>query len=439
MFSCQKRFDVNTQTQPQHEDVRLPQTPKEKHTVAVLQEVGNILIKVYQNPKPYFEVNAAIYSDYYNDERVLLKDLLFPQISQLYQTPKFKSFNVTVGSFREAFIKTLKEGDYPNLKQELSGTSLLNSNLRTDASVPADTAKEIFTNSSGVAIYFPYSENFGSNFTTNYFNNINNPEWGPLATISSADREADTGPGQKPTRWWDANGDPHITYTPVTISDSYAELYATHIVGVGAEPLRINPANPPPPTNVNRVFVGWTKINNKHQYDKLISFTGNGGGSEIKIRRISGYLQFQNQQVIDFTGDFGDVDFKRRDIRKGNWKRIYFVWDPDWVSANTEQVIAVYEDDTEGTSTFTGSLSTTVTISQGNTIAGSVGFSVQVKTQDELILQRKITRIAYFGAAKADQGCGFQTQDNTFLPAGQYWPIYDCGANWNYTWPYNSY
>ena len=82
VVSCQKKFEMNTPSKP--EEVRFPQTAKEEHTVSILKEVGKILQEIYKSPKPYFEVNAAIYSEYYEDERVLLKDLLFPEINPLY-------------------------------------------------------------------------------------------------------------------------------------------------------------------------------------------------------------------------------------------------------------------------------------------------------------------------------------------------------------------
>lgn len=447
ILSCQKKFEMNIPPKPT-EEMRLPQTPAEKHTVAILQEVTSILKDVYQNRKAVYEVNVAIGAGFYEDERVLLKDLLFPEISELYQTEKFKAAKVTVGSFKKDFIKFLKEGNYPTLKKQLENTSLLiSTTARTEALIPSDTANEIFKRSDGVSIYFPYSENFPDLIDQSYFDYPNNDA--PLITLVNADRVSDTGRGFQP--YWCSPG-VTMCYRTVTVTDDYAEIKATHIIGVGAGPNRILPSDPPPSTNINRVFVGWMQCTK--QYDKLISFTQNGGGSEIKVRRISGYLQIVNHQVTDFTGDHGDFYFKRKEIRKGYWLRKYWVWDPDWVTSNTEQIMAVYEDDTEGTSTFTGGLTTTIvdTISGVPVnVSGNIGFNISVKTQDELILQRKISRTAYFGAAKSDQGWGFllidkkgggSRYDNTFLTTG-YWPPYDGnagnGANWHYTWPYNSY
>ena len=441
--SCQKELKL----QKNQQDAIFASTPKEKETVEVLKEVSTILKEVYQSPNAYYEVNAAIYSDYHADERVLLKDLLFPEKSPLYKSEKFKASKAIPGEFKKTFYEVLAKSNYPYLKKAMRISTTQN-NLRSIAPVPTDTAMEIFSNSNGVSIYFPYSENFGSLFTPAYFDNINTDPWGNLATVIPADREADSAPGSIPSRrkrtvnnvieWY-------IHYTSVTVNDIYAETHPTHIVGVGAESIMVVQDDPPTAPGINRVFHGWSILND--QLDRFISFSGNGGGSEMKIARISGYLQIQNQQVSDFTGDVMTVHYKRKDINKEKWKRVYGVWDADWKTDNLEQTYAVWEDDTQGTKTYTGSLSTTVTISPGNTATGAIGYSIQVQTQDELVTQRKLTRTAYFGGAKADQGWGFQMcdkdgtcrYDDTFLPTGQYWPKYDEGTIWSYTWPYNIY
>ena len=401
---------------------------------------------MYQNPKAFYEVVATIYSGYYNDERVLLRDLLFPENSPIYKMEKFKSLRSDIGIFKKEFLNVFNKGTYPNLNKAFAVSA--STNYRTSGPAPIDdTTQEIFSNSNGVSIYFPYSENFAAPLTKEYFDQINTYP-GYKATIVAADRVADSGPGDEPYPCGTIQ-DKHYCFRAVIVNDDYAEGTATHIVGVGVTvtPSRIDTI--PPSTNVNRVFVGWGRINNKRQYDKLISFnSANGGGSEIKICRISGYLQFQDQQVTNFTGDQAEMSFKRRDIRRGIWKRIYNVWDADWVAGNTEQVMAVYEEDNEGTETFNASLNTTLLRRDSTTINGSIGYSITVKTQDELVLQSKFSRVAYFTSAKSDQGCGFEMcdtkggacrYDDTFLPSGQHWPIYNCGANWNFTWPYNSY
>jgi hypothetical protein len=449
IISCKKQDSL--MNRKSESPATFPTTQKEKQTVAVLKEVGDILKSVYRKPEARAEAIAAIKTEYYVDERVLLKDLLFPESSPLYNTDKFRQSRADKGVFKKYFFETFEKGNYPNLKAAMK---LNNYNTRETAPVPVDSTNEIWTDENGVSIYFPYSENFP------YIDPLdpnNNRETGNLITIVIADREADSGPGQEP---YYSTPDPqgfncpdNICYTEIMVNDDYADGRATNIVGVGAEPTRMMPDPTPPSANVNRVFHGWSCLTD--QRDAFISLSGNGGGSEIKIARISGYLQFENQQVTNFAGDAVSVSYTRKEIRKKKWKRVYTVWDPNWVADNFEQVYAIWEEDNEGTKTFNGSLSTTATIpvSGGPTItaARTLSYGITVKTQDELVTQRKISRIAYFGAAKTDQGWGFNLcdkgsspcrYDNTFLSTG-YWPAYDgngnAGAIWNYTWPYNSY
>ena len=72
-LSCRK--NLNQDDDP---SAIFPTTEEEKNQVALIKEVASILETVYQDPYAYYEVNTTIYSEYYDDERVLLKDLLFP-------------------------------------------------------------------------------------------------------------------------------------------------------------------------------------------------------------------------------------------------------------------------------------------------------------------------------------------------------------------------
>lgn len=427
-------------------------TDKQKEKVAVIKDVSSILKEIYKDQKVVYEVVSVIRTGYYEDETVLLKDLLYPDYSPLYKSEKFKASKSEKGIFKSTFLKELNKNDYAHLKNALGNASNTRQNARQSNELPTDTAMEIFSNSQGVSIYFPYSENFGANFTPAYFDNINTDPFGNLATVIPADREADAAPGNEPYRYktYDQNGEIvwEIRYRAVTVNDDYAEVNPTHIVGVGAEPLMPQTPPPPPGTPINRVYHGWSRLNTPSQLDKLISFTGNGGGSEMKVARISGYLKFENQQVTNFAGDVMSIYYKRKEVRKRYWKRVYGVWDPDWKTDNTEQVYAAWEEDTEGTSTFTGEIKTAVRplFDSTITISGTLGYSITVKTQDQLKTQRKQDRYSYFRDAKNEQGWGFQMchpgwcgYDDTFLPSGQYWPKFDEGTEWGYTWPYRTF
>lgn len=412
LISCQKR-DSNLSSI--NERGYFPTSTKEKQLVEKIKKIESVLRIIYRDIRVTSEVNAAAKCGFYGDEIVALNDLLNPDASSLYQSDKFKNTNVQAGVFKASFLAEFNR---------LYGAEHY-SNRNSD-----------YFEQDGITIYFPYSEDFS------------NPK-GSEITLVPADRDADEGPGNKPDG---TNPDGTTRYVSVTVNDEYAAVFPTHIVGVidRMPQEEIIDSLPPPSGTVDRVFHGRSRL--ARNYDKLISFTGNGGGSEMKIARISGYLQIQNQQVSNFAGDVVSVHYKRRDIRRKNWKYVYTVWDPDWISDNNEQVYSAWEEDTEGTKTFEGSLNTTIKDSTGNfNIQGSIGFSISVKTQDELITQRKISRYAYFTTAKQDQGGGFDMchnpcgggnsnpcQDNTFLNSGS-WPIWDCGADWKYLWPYKIY
>lgn len=446
------------------EEVKFPTTPKELHQVQINKDVADILKYVYQDRKAYYEVNAAIYSEYYDDESVMLRDLLFPETSPLYKMESFKKYGSPEGVFKKRFFEALSKGDYPVLKEAMGLNKLNNTDNRlttaqarveTIAAVaPMDTAIEIYSNSSGTCIYFPYSENYGSNFTAAYFDNVNTDPWGNLATIVPADREANSAPAQEPYRYkttpisggivWE------IRYRTVTVNDAYAETKVVHIVGGGADVMchvGCTPPTPLPGPQSNRVFMGWIRLQGP-QLDNLISLSkANGGGSELKIGRASGYLQMSGGQVTGFQDIITpDKKFKRKDISKGRWRKLYGIWDPDWKADNKEQVLAAWEADNSGEQTFTGSITTTLRTASGATVAGTISYSIKVVSQNLPIRQLKMDQYSYFRTAKFDQNCGFQMcddkgcrYDTDFLPTGYNWPVYECLAAFSWTLPYHTY
>src|SRR3546814_18442202 len=61
-----------------------PVTAAERSLVNRIIDVSAVLQSVYHDPAALAEVNAAIASGYYHDERVLLADLLYTEESSLY-------------------------------------------------------------------------------------------------------------------------------------------------------------------------------------------------------------------------------------------------------------------------------------------------------------------------------------------------------------------
>lgn len=374
-------------------------TGEEEKKIKLIREVAEILENVYANDSAWREVNDSIFKKKYADERVLLADLIFGSPD---------------GIFRKLFWKVAEAGNY-RLVLEMKDRP------RPRKPLPAGTisgdAKLPVTPQPDIAIYFPYSDLF-----TTY----------SRPTIVAADRDADEGPGREAYTCDQVK----ICYRNVIVNDDYAVRRPTHIITTGAE-LMLSEKVIPEAKETARVYHGWSKLTK--QLDKLISLTGNGGGSEIKICRINGYLQFSDQQVDNFAGDIVTAYYSRSDIRNKRWKRIYSTWDPEWNYQDVEQVYAVYEDDTKGEKTFSGSLTTTVTLpgAKTNKAVGEIGFKINVSTQDELVTQRKISRTGFFKMSRTDQGWGFMPDANDFL-VDYDWPIYDGGTIWAYTMPWQA-
>lgn len=422
---------------------RSPDTPgavnKEKKIVAFNKEVANVLMQVYKNDSALIEVNATIYCGYYADERVLLKDLLNPASSGLYRSDKFLRLKTDTGIFRRTFCEIIEKNPYPLINDFLSELNTKRTNPK--ASVSEDynyQGEDFFSDEMAPAIYFPYSENFfGSNEVEDL--SVESLALMERPVIVSSDREADSGIGMEP--YLCGGFDEEICYREVVVDDNFVGLRNTHIVTGGATHLsEAESEQPAQATATSRVYTGWSRLTK--QMDKLISLTGNGGGSEIRVGRVSGYLKTENEQVENFTGDMVMLFFTRGEISNGRWKRVYSIWDPNWNYQDAEQIYAVYEDDTRGEKSFSGSLNTAVNIpgkpSPGNA-KGEVSYKITIPTQDEIILQRKLDRASFFRAGNIDQGNGFIEDDDDFLSGNQDWPIYDGGAVWGYTMPNQIY
>lgn len=413
-----------------------PTTQSEIQLVENLGKLTDVLKMVYSDRSNLIVVNAAIYAKVYTDESILIKDLIYPEQSRLTNSKRFNmaitKHNVSLRTFASAFWKAVAIKNDPAFK------TFLEKLKSSDVSLNATLAARIYNDGNyEVSIYFPYHEEFiDENFGAS-------PS---IVSLTTATADADEGIGEIPV--YDTYG--NITrYEQVLVNDAYAEANPTHIIGLnGVEPYDHNSTTdsttpPPPPPNVNRIYIGEGIC--KVQYDKLISFTLNGGGSEIMYNRISGYLKPVDGHITSFE-DITQVDFSRRDIRKQTWKRTMHVWDDDWEIGDKEQVLAIFEEDTEGTKSFTGSLKTTLD-TFGIPVEASIGFTISIKTKDPIIKQLMTSRHSYFAGAFVDQGQGF-TKDRTFIPFNRHdlrWPAYDVhydlktGANVGWTWPYNKF
>lgn len=423
LISCKKDFS------PPNDHIVFPSSQKDKQKVETIKELGSILKEIYKNLWVIYEVKAAIKTDYYQDETVLLKDLLTTERSPLYKTQKFLASGAKKGVFKKAFSEQLLKGNYPNLEAAI-GLPPSNLSRPQDEWPSVDSTNEIWTNENGLSIYFPYSEDYPLvNPLDVTINTVN----GQLVTIVTADREADSGPGNEP---YYCSSDPNqpmslenmtICYSSVTVNDDYADAdyghHAINIVGVGAEPNIVNTVSGN--NQVYLVFIGDVKCT--HQFDHLISFTGNGGGSELRFIRGSAFLQLSTNNQITSPQNLISVNMSRKDIRKGRWKSVNSIWDSNWETNNTQQVFGIYEDDTQGSRTFSASAQTTLTYTGGSTQIGPFTYSATVQTQDDIIRQLAWDRTSFYtyNQGGLNNGCGTRNG----------WTIYDCNTYVMYTMP----
>ncbi|MBL7696859.1 MAG: hypothetical protein JNK79_01825 [Chitinophagaceae bacterium] len=426
---CRKQVEYNTA-------VPVNESGYQRSVAAVTKEVAGALMEVYADHKALMEVNAAIASGYYADERVLLKDLLFPSQSELYRSESFTKFKIDTGVFRRRFCEIIERGNYPLLAAELKPAQRTIGSVALHARIISDSTASILSPLVPVSIYFPYSENFGK---AQIFDSL--PPNSKLAmvlkpTIVYTDRDADNAPGKRP--YLCSNAGTKVCYLDVNVNDDYAEIVPTHIVTVGALAAAATTPVVPKSELVTRTYHGSSRLTK--QMDKLVSFTGNGGGSEIKVCRVNAYLRRTDEQVTDLAGDLITLNYTRADIRKKRWKRVYAVWDPNWNYQDIEQIYAVYEDDTYGSKTISGSLTTTVNLpGKIGKAEGEVGFKISVITQDDIITQRKIDRKSFLRDGLNNQGWGFLKDGDDFLAGVKDWPVIDGGAIWSYTFPYRIY
>jgi hypothetical protein len=408
-----------------------PTTPDEIQLVENLKKITSILKELYKKPNNLRLVDAAIFSKVFRDESVLLKDLIYPEAGVLSTDQRFinsaKKWNVDLTNFNNNFWKEVnKMGDptFTTFLQSLKPNDEEYSGLiRNMKSTKTYSYQDI-------SIYFPYSENF-----TTQVNFIqSDPDKPQITTIASATEDADEGIGFAP--YLDMDG--IVQYKDILVNDDYAYNNPTQIIGINSiEPYDFvtTPSTysyfPPsdsidlPNFNIGRsvhmVFIGDVRCT--HQYDHLISFTGNGGGSEIKFTRSDGYLKLADGQVQADNFLVDGPPISRKNIRQHNWIEWALQWDGDWEADNKEQFFAIYEDDNRNTSTLTASLKTTLKFDSILTGEGTIGVSLIYKSDDAIIRQTNLKYSSFFALNRVDLEGEMHNG----------WPVYDKNGSVSYT------
>jgi hypothetical protein len=377
---------------------RLPQTEEEKTLVENLAKIAEVLKELYKQKSNLAEVNAAIFSRTYTDGSILLKDLVYPESQPLGFNKKFRTmmtgWNYTFGDFSKNFWKEV------NKRDDLSLMLFLGSMKRKPiANGPTARILESPSMAEQVSIYFPYMENFNGALQARSYTP-------PLTTIVAAAADADAGNGYEP--YYDISG--KMEYKNVSINDELAMLTPTHIIGIngvnlvtagaflpGGPGTAGKPLNLPGLTReIKQVYIGDVRC--RKQYDALISFTGNGGGSEIRFVRGDGFLKEQDGQVktadVFVMGDFSTLS--RSEIKNEVWTSYSLGWDEDWESSNKEQFFGIFEEDNRNSGSINFGLETTVKQIQDISLGGSVKGTLDFKSDDHIIRQTNYKYDSFF-------------------------------------------
>ena len=345
---------------------------------------------MYADEKVVNEVNEFIGTGFYSDENIVLKDLLSPETSPWFRSARLKNSGNFKAAFQEQYNKLL--GSNPRLR-----------------TAQGDFSEYLVEN--GVSIYFPYSDKHQGK------------KYDEITIVMPPKEDVNEAPGIRLKRCGK-----DICEEKVLVNDAYAMQHPTHIIYTGGADVKKTYANKLKNARIsaiNTVYVGVLRCN--RQFDALISFTGNGGASEIKVFRGSGYLaQDPNGQITTAAGDVVSMVFSRSEINNCSPQVINAIWDLDWASDNNEQVFGIYEEDTKGEATFTGSVNTTLSVG-GQKQNGTLGYSIKVQTQDEIIRNWRISRSAFYTANPNSQGHGVFNQVGNL--SGGPWAAWDGEIN----------
>jgi len=336
------------------------------------------------------------------------------------------------GTFFTSFKTTFLKGNYPLIKKyygknfDQATPAYRGLTSATMAIVDSGLLKQEIWVKNSVKIYFPYSENFSTMYRPDN-PGINQIDDKYMVTMVTADRDADSGPGREPYIYYGTTrgSTPVVKYSAVTVNDSYSEITPTHIVSIIDNVMDPAPPTTLPPISqpIYKSYIGWVKVNNQHQYDRLISFSGNGGGSELRFGRAYAFQDANGQVQTDMP--FVQANLSRKAIRKGTWVHVLSLWDTNWRTDQLDHKLGIYEEDNKSSITFTGNVSLSATVS-GITATRTLGFSVTKQSQDAIISNMNLDRDWYFHNGTTNQGWGMQ----------DLWPILGGGSDVNYTMPY---
>jgi hypothetical protein len=347
------------------------------------KHISYILTEVIKIEGITQEVMDGVKSGYYDDESIILKDLLNPEQSPIVL---FKQ-NAATMQFAQVFQQTFNANVYMFAQNYANITyqQLLD-----------------FIQEDNVAIYFPYSDNFqGTEFPTLTYNTI---------------KERDDNVGYASV----ISGGRIDSFTPVTVNDVYASTNATWVLknrsrgnskiedpcdgcgGGGWEsPVEVDSAVVTPceffqnPDKIYEIYVG--HIRAIRHMDPFFGFN-NSGGAEVIITR-GHVIQNLNNQPSGDTKEVHLPKITRKQSKDKVWITVYRSYQTDWDPQDRQFVLGCYENDDKDPWTITGSAKLTVQIDSTTSLELSATATKEFKSVNGVQFQHELERCNYFKTA----------------------------------------
>lgn len=164
-----------------------------------------------------------------------------------------------------------------------------------------------------------------------------------------------------------------------------------------------------------RMHVQVAEMMCKKQYDPLIGFKTNGGGSEFKFFRAKPEYNFSEDKVEAATYEI-QAELTRKQIRKGRWVEQFVDWDLQWEAGEKVQGYAIYEwDNTDEEITINGNLKLNLNIKYDSINAGgdlTTGFTAKLQSKHSVLADQDYNREYFYEDLKKEVnfGHGFRNE-----------------------------
>ena len=353
--ACQKD---NTGPENKITDTQL--TPQQVQLKKGMQQAAIVIAQIANNKDIQKEVQDLINRGMYNDDYIKFKDLFYPQ-----SNPKLKSTTTTL--FARTFKKVVNSGNYKHLK----------------SSDVSDLEKFLVDNN--LVLYVPYP-------VSDYPENMRTPTvtWNPLDNDS-------VGKGYAISKFKSTNS----LETVPTVNESYSESHPVYIIN----PAMVDAGDGSGESGSGDSGVGNGNGSATSYTIKLVDMRINeqldafyNGASEIQFVFADGFVVDKDNRIVKDNPHISTVyKFKRRMIRKEQWKNINITLDPDWGQEETENYFGAVELDVLGTVTLNATVGVKYKIGS-NYVTASTSAKYSFKSQNDFIGEREFTRDYFFAS-----------------------------------------